>query len=205
MISQREVVTEQQERYSERQIQVNNQDNNGPIKTNNKKREWLELSIGRKTSSSKEPKEYRQTQPTFRKIFTCDFCTRKFYNAQALGGHQNAHKRERRVSRRYLSHTSMSSSMKISLPDIDTTPRTLGVGSHSMIMQKPNVLEGTTVGHFFDMEASCNATTQSHSHSGMIWPGSFHVDLHYPNQVMFSNGQSSSSTDVHPLNLNLSL
>ncbi|KAI3864285.1 hypothetical protein MKX03_006118 [Papaver bracteatum] len=199
MISQRKVVTEQQERYSKKEIQVNNQNNNGPIRTTNKKREWLELSVGR-TSSSKEPKEYRQTQPTFRKIFTCDFCVRKFYNAQALGGHQNAHKRERGVSRRYLSHTSMSS-----LPDINITPRTLGVGSHSMVIQKPNVLEGTTVGHFFDMEASYNATTQSHSHSGMIWPGSFQVDLHYPNQVMFSNGQSSSSTDVHPLNLNLSL
>lgn len=78
------------------------------------------------------------------RTFSCNYCQRRFYSSQALGGHQNAHKRERTLARRgYKGGAAVSvdfghrySSMA-SLPSHGLYNRSLGIQVHSMI-NKPS-------------------------------------------------------------------
>ncbi|KAG5254128.1 zinc finger protein [Salix suchowensis] len=137
--------------------------------------EWLNLSLGGNLPSTTGDYD-SQSRPASGKIFSCNFCRRKFFSSQALGGHQNAHKKERGAARRYTSQRT------VGLPVSSPMARSLGVRPHSLV-HKP-IRDGTAIsGRFNEASAGFDLPWMPFTvddTTDLTWPGSFRLDPQPP-------------------------
>ncbi|XP_047342145.1 zinc finger protein 4-like [Impatiens glandulifera] len=158
------------------------------------------------------PKKLEESapRPAITRVFSCNYCRRKFYSSQALGGHQNAHKRERTIAKRAMRMGMWSDryASLASLPLHGSAFRSLGIEAHASNHHERAVQVNSSARGGAKFEQSYPGLPifmEDHDETGLFWPGSFHRTRHvgFVGDVGNQTVQPSTDSSIPDLTLKL--